>query len=179
MGIEQLSPVGNFPHWGFPERDLLMTLSNTKCWNIFSGNVGAITPWPQRLIYTLLLTLLLLKLLNRVKQERAKIILITPAWLRQIWLPDLIRLSLQPPLCLPLSTDLLTQESGKLKHPNCSQLHFKAWLLNCSRGYLKFCSLEISKGLLNSTKPSTQKNPKPLPAKMEESRDDYLTHVLD
>lgn len=64
--------------------------------------------------------LLLLKCLNRVKQEKAKIILIAPVWPSQIRFPDLIHLSLQPPLHQPPTPDQQTQESGKLKHPNLS-----------------------------------------------------------
>ncbi|CAG2224453.1 unnamed protein product [Mytilus edulis] len=62
--------------------------------------------------------------------ENSKIIVIAPAWPKQSWFPDLLRLSCACPLVLPLRPDLLSQIKGKVLYQNPEKLHLHAWLLS-------------------------------------------------
>ncbi|CAG2212749.1 RNF213 [Mytilus edulis] len=66
--------------------------------------------------------------LQKIAGENCKIIVIAPAWPKQSWFPDLLRLSC--PLVLPLRPDLLSQIKGKVLYQNPEKLHLHAWLLS-------------------------------------------------
>ncbi|CAG2222306.1 unnamed protein product [Mytilus edulis] len=66
----------------------------------------------------------------KIAGENCKIIVIAPAWPKQSWFPDLLRLSCACPLVLPLRPDLLSQIKGKVLYQNPEKLHLHAWLLS-------------------------------------------------
>ncbi|CAG2240950.1 unnamed protein product [Mytilus edulis] len=68
--------------------------------------------------------------LQKIAGENCKIIVIAPAWPKQSWFPDLLRLSCACPLVLPLRPDLLSQIKGKVLYQNPEKLHLHAWLLS-------------------------------------------------
>ena len=70
------------------------------------------------------------QILQKVARESCKIILIAPAWPKQAWFTDLLRLSCARPLLLPLRVNLLSQLKGRIMHPNPENLHLHAWLLS-------------------------------------------------
>ncbi|KAJ1124818.1 hypothetical protein NDU88_003267 [Pleurodeles waltl] len=70
------------------------------------------------------------RVLRKIRQDRAQVILIAPDWPRTVWYSDLLQLSLCPPLRLPLRADLLSQSQGQVLHPNLQSLHLHAWRLS-------------------------------------------------
>lgn len=68
--------------------------------------------------------------LQKIAGTPCRIIVIAPAWPRQAWYSDLLRLSCALPLQLPLSADLLSQFKGRVVHQNPENLHLHAWLLS-------------------------------------------------
>ena len=70
------------------------------------------------------------QVLQKVSQESCKIILFVPAWQKQAWFTDLLRLSCARPLLLPLRVNLLSHLKGRILHPNPENLHLQAWLLS-------------------------------------------------
>ena len=64
-----------------------------------------------------------------VDQGCPSMILIAPGWPNMPWFWDLVILSVQIPLSLPLVTDLVSQPFNGLVHRNLSNLNLHAWLL--------------------------------------------------
>ena len=67
--------------------------------------------------------------LRNISVEQCLIILIAPAWPKQAWFPDFLRLSCAHPLALPVRHNLLSQFKGTILHPN-PELHLFAWFLS-------------------------------------------------
>ena len=67
-------------------------------------------------------------------------ILIAPGWPNMPWFCDLVILSVQIPLSLPLVENLVTQSFNGLVHRNLSNLNLHAWLLE-SRPFRNEASL--------------------------------------
>lgn len=127
-----------FQRWGFPHIDLFASRENRKCQMFcsFQGlSPGSISdaflmPWTNRLLYTFPPFPLVHKVLLKLCRDRVHLILIAPAWPRQHWYTTLLDLSLANPITLPLHPDLITQDHGRLRHPDLQALHLKAWLLH-------------------------------------------------
>ena len=64
------------------------------------------------------------------------LILITPFWTRSAWLPELLQLSIQPPLLLPDCPDTVMDLNRGNAIPSLSKLRLTPWLL-CSEYYGK------------------------------------------
>ncbi|XP_050794038.1 uncharacterized protein LOC127043859 [Gopherus flavomarginatus] len=115
-----------FQRWGFPRIDLFATKSNRKCQEFcsFQGlSPGSITdafllPWTRHLLYAFPPFPLVHKVLLKLRRDKAHLILIAPAWPRQHWFTALLNLSVDPPIPLPLHPDLITQDHGRLCHPD-------------------------------------------------------------
>ncbi|XP_065418201.1 uncharacterized protein LOC135974397 isoform X2 [Chrysemys picta bellii] len=127
-----------FRRWGFPRVDLFATKDNSQCpqfcsfQNLSPGSLAdAFTiPWGGSLRYAFPPFPLIHKVLLKTRRDRATIILIAPAWPRQHWFTTLLELSIVDPITLPLHRDLVTQDRGRLLHPNLSSLHLTAWYLS-------------------------------------------------
>ena len=63
------------------------------------------------------------RLSRRLHKENCHLILIAPAWPKQVWFPDLLRLSCVPPFLLPPRRDLLSHFRGKVPHQHSDNLH--------------------------------------------------------
>ncbi|KAJ1168361.1 hypothetical protein NDU88_000287 [Pleurodeles waltl] len=127
-----------FQMWGFPRIDLFATRENTHCPLFCSlqypvqgalGDAFLIT-WCDQLLYAFPPIPLIPRVLRKIRQDRAQVILIALDWPRRVWYSDLLQLSLCPPLRLPLRADLLSQSQGQVLHPNLQSLHLHAWRLN-------------------------------------------------
>ena len=73
-------------------------------------------------------------LLNQVirkvlDQGCRRMILIAPVWPNMSCFWDLVSLSIQIPISLPLQRDLVTQPFKELVHRNLNNLNLHAWLL--------------------------------------------------
>ncbi|KAG6935305.1 hypothetical protein G0U57_015145, partial [Chelydra serpentina] len=118
--------------------DLFATRENRKC-HVFCSlqgrSPGSLTdafllPWADHLSYAFPPFPLVHRVLLKLRRDRARLILIAPAWPRQHWYTTLLELSVTTPITLPLWLDLITQEHGRLCHPDLQSLHLTAWLLH-------------------------------------------------
>ena len=74
-------------------------------------------------------TALLHKVIQKIRQCNCLIIVIAPGWPGMPWFWDLVQLSTEIPLQLPVSTTLLKQSHNYLFHNNPQHLNFHAWCL--------------------------------------------------
>ncbi|KAJ1156603.1 hypothetical protein NDU88_009321 [Pleurodeles waltl] len=127
-----------FQKWGFPRVDLFATRENAHCPLFCSlqypmqealGDAFQMT-WCGQLLYAFPPIPLIPRVLRKIRQDRALVILIAPDWPRRVWYSDLLQLSTCPPLRLPFRADLLSQSQGQVLHPNLQSLHLHAWRLN-------------------------------------------------
>lgn len=72
--------------------------------------------------------------LKKVEKERCSLIIITPAWHSQPWYPRLLEMSVELPVLLPKTRNLLTSPKGE-KHPLTVQgtLSLVAWKISGNR----------------------------------------------
>ncbi|CAG2239797.1 unnamed protein product [Mytilus edulis] len=135
-------------HWRSPQIDLFATSLNHKLLTFVSPvpdpksfAVDAMSlSWKGMFGYAFPPFRFLSPVLQKIAGENCKIIVIAPAWPKQSWFPDLLRLSCACPLVLPLRPDLLSQIKGKVLYQNPEKLHLHAWLLSglaSERGFLK------------------------------------------
>ncbi|XP_071123792.1 uncharacterized protein [Mytilus edulis] len=125
-------------HWGSPQIDLFATSLNHKLLTFVSPvpdpksfAVDAMSlSWKGMFGYAFPPFRFLSPVLQKIAGENCKIIVIAPAWPKQSWFPDLLRLSCACPLVLPLRPDLLSQIKGKVLYQNPEKLHLHAWLLS-------------------------------------------------
>ena len=71
---------------------------------------------------------------------QCQMIVIAPGWPEMSWFWDLLELSTQPPLKLPLWRSLLKQPHNNCLHRNLEYLNLHAWNLD-SRGDTAICAL--------------------------------------
>jgi hypothetical protein len=124
--------------WGRPHLDLFATSLNRKLDTFVSPvpdplayAVDAMSiSWKGIFAYAFPPFRFLSQVLQKVARESCKIILIAPAWPKQAWFTDLLRLSCARPLHLPLRVNLLSQLKGRIMHPIPESLHLHAWLLS-------------------------------------------------
>ena len=123
--------------WFTPHVDLFATLLNHKlplyvspipdprAWNIDALNIN----WTNLTAYAYPPTALLHKVIQKIKQCHCLIIVIAPGWPGMPWFWDLVQLSTEIPLQLPVSTTLLKQSHNYVFHKNPQQLNLHAWCL--------------------------------------------------
>jgi hypothetical protein len=75
-------------------------------------------PWEGMFVYAFPPFRFLSVVLRKISVEQSLIILKAPAWPKQTWFPDLLRLSCAHPLALPVRHNLLSQFKGTILHPN-------------------------------------------------------------
>ena len=68
--------------------------------------------------------------LHKITGEKCRIIVIAPAWPKQAWFANLLRLSCARPLVLPLKRNILSQFKGGVVHLSPERLHLHAWFLS-------------------------------------------------
>ena len=123
--------------WFTPHVDLFATHLNHKlplyvssipdprAWNIDALNIN----WTNLTAYAYPPTALLHKVIQKIKQCHCLIIVIAPGWPGMPWFWDLVQLSTEIPLQLPVSTTLLKQSHNYVFHNNPQQLNLHAWCL--------------------------------------------------
>ena len=123
--------------WFTPHVDLFATHLNHKlplyvspipdprAWNIDALNIN----WTNLTAYAYPPTALLHKVIHKIKQCHCLIIVIAPGWPGMPWFWDLVQLSTEIPLQLPVSTTLLKQSHNYVFHNNPQQLNLHAWCL--------------------------------------------------
>lgn len=135
-----------FQQWGFPTIDLFATSQNSKCPTFCSraglglGSRGDtfLLRWDAPLLYTFPPTPLLSRVIQKIKTNQCRVILIASKRPRQTWFPYLQQRSECSPHVLPLLLHLLSQDAGQIFHLNLKILppERMASLLRSSEGYL-------------------------------------------
>lgn len=127
-------------HYGAPVADLFASQAAHHChmWFSIKGSPGPLGVdafshrWPTGLLYAFPPVALLPQVLNKIRQERATVLLIAPNWPQSHWFAELMQLLAGRPLELPQRADLLSQADNRLWHPNPGRLQLWAWPLNAS-----------------------------------------------
>ena len=124
--------------WHRPQIDLFATRFNHKLPQFVSPvpdslavAVDALTlPWEDLDAYAFPPTAILGKVVEKLIHSPCKrIILIAPGWPNMAWFWDLVNMSSQVPICLPILPNLLTQPFNQIPHRNLTNLNLHAWLL--------------------------------------------------
>ena len=123
--------------WFTPHVDLFATHLNhklplyvspvpdPKAWDIDALNIN----WTNLTAYAYPPSARLHKVIQKIKQCHCLIIVIAPGWPGMPWFWDLVQLSTEIPLQLPVSTTLLKQSHNYVFHNNPQQLNLHAWCL--------------------------------------------------
>jgi hypothetical protein len=167
-------------HWGNPNIDLFATSLNFKVTTFVSPvpdprafAVDAMSlSWEGVFAYAFPLFIFLAPVLHKITGEKCRIIDIAPAWPKQAWFANLLRLSCARPLVLPLKQNLLSQFKGGLIHLSPERLHLHAWFLS---GIISDRKAFLKK--LPSTSPGQCENP--LASSMMQSGQSSLIGVLE
>lgn len=153
-----------FIQWGTPSTDLFTAYKNKNrpryCSRarirLHSLDSALLLPWDMGLLYAFPSFPLLLKILLKIKRDRAHIILIAPTWPRQTWYPYLTQLVMCPPIHLP-SGHSKPSHSGQVMY-HTSQLGgpppqsmAPTWFQHLESSHSK----EVQEVLLHSKKSST------------------------
>ena len=72
------------------------------------------------------------RVLTKVEDSNADVILIAPGWSNQPWVPALIWLLVEPPFRFPIRDDLIAQNGGRVKRHDLQSLLLHAWLFSGS-----------------------------------------------
>ena len=107
--------------WFTPHVDLFATHLNHK--------LPLYVDWTSLTAYAYPPKALLHKVIQKIKQCHCLIIVIAPGWPGMPWFWDLVQLSTEIPLQLPVSTTLLKQSLKYVFHNNPQQLNLHAWCL--------------------------------------------------
>ena len=94
--------------------------------------------------------------LNKIGTEDVEVILIAPCWPNQVWFPEILDLTIDSPLSIPLSQRLLKQTFSHHFHENPNKLYLHTWRLSIDftrkDGFLK----RLRKGKLYIREPLQQ-----------------------
>ena len=123
--------------WFTPHVDLFAThlnhkrplyvspIPDPKAWDIDARNIN----WTGLTAYAYPPTALLYRVIQKIRQCHCLIIVIAPGWPGMPWFWDLVLLSTEIPLQLPVSTTLLRQSHTYMFHSNPQHLNLYAWCL--------------------------------------------------
>ena len=122
--------------WHRPQVDMFATKYNCKLAQYVSpvpdpsawaGDALTVS-WKNLDMYAFPPVSLLGKVFSKLSDHLYKRV-IAPGWPNMPWFWDLVELSSQVPLCLPMHPDLVTQPFNKACHRNLTNLNLHAWLL--------------------------------------------------
>ena len=119
----------------YPEIDLFASRLNAKVKKFVSWYpdpeacaVDAFTiDWETQLNYAFPPFSLIPRVLSKVQQDQACVLLVAPVWTCQIWYPLLLRLLIERPVLLPRWRNLMTQPHNGKPHPLRHQIHLAVW----------------------------------------------------
>jgi hypothetical protein len=122
-------------HWGNPNIDLFATSLNFKVTTFVSPvpdprayAVDAMSlSWEGMFAYAFPSFRFFTPVLHKITGEKCRIVVIAPAWPKQTWFANLLRLSCARPPVLPLKRNILSQFKGGVVHLSPERLHLHAW----------------------------------------------------
>ena len=112
--------------------------------------------WTNLSAYAYPPTALLHKVIQKIKQYHCLIIIIAPGWPGMPWFWDLVQLSTEIPLQLPMSTTLLKQSHKYVFHNNPQQLNLHAWCLGADNSQEHGFSVEVAERIAAPQRSSTR-----------------------
>jgi hypothetical protein len=124
--------------WHKPMIDLFATKENNKL-SLYVSPVpdeyafavdALVIPWDNLSLYAYPPTGLISKVVTKLRASACEMILIAPLWPEKPWYPDLLPLLVEPPVQLPLRSDLLKQPHMPVYHQNPKVLNLHAWRLS-------------------------------------------------
>ena len=119
--------------------DLFATSANHRCSIYFSpyrdpqsaGTDAFLQSWDGLQAYAFPLFSIIPSVLAKLRESRGtELTLVAPHWAQRPWFPDLLQLSLPPPVVLPDRPDLLHLPRSRLLYPGLRQLRLHAWRLS-------------------------------------------------
>ena len=143
--------------WNQPLVDLFATKLNHKlpvyvsplpdpqAWEVDALNI----PWEGLVAYAYPPTVLITQVIQKLRKERCSIILIAPAWPTQTWFWELVQMTREIPLQLPLIASLLQQPFSQTFHQQPGILRLHAWKLDSRSCRTKDSVRQWQQGLLN------------------------------
>jgi len=119
----------------YPEIDLFASRLNAKVKKYVSWHpdpeacaVDAFTiDWETQLNYAFPPFSLIPRVLSKVQQDQACVLLVAPVWTCQIWYSMLFRLLIERSVLLPQWRNLMTQLHNGKPHPLRHQIHLAVW----------------------------------------------------
>jgi len=122
----------------FPQVDLFATCHNCQVVKFVSWKVD---PWAWKInafsvnwkdlnAYAFPPFILIDKVLLKVREEKSRIMLITPNWPAQGWWPTVLEMSVTDPLLIPPSQGLLRLPPQGTDHPLAGTLSLIAWIVS-------------------------------------------------
>ena len=125
---------------GLPEMDLFASRLNHQLekymsWRPDPNSVGTDAlqhRWDNLYCYAFPPFCLVAKILKKVAQEGAVLLLVTPTWQTQPWYSTLLSMSIQNPILLPMRFQVLTNPQGQT-HPLVKQKQLRASGMDCFR----------------------------------------------
>ena len=129
-----------FSRFGTPNVDLFATRLNSKLPRFYAAFLDPYAEkldsfaqnWGGLYAYAFPPFNLILRTLQKANAEEADLILVTPMWRSQAWLPIALQMCAEPPLLLPKQSDLLTLPDGA-PHILLEQKSFRLLVWKISR----------------------------------------------
>ena len=118
--------------------DLFATSANHRCSTYFSpyrdhqsaGTDAFLQSWDDLQAYSFPPFAIIPRVLAKLRESRGtELTLVAPHWAQRPWFPDLLQLSLAPPVVLPDRPDLLLLPRSRLRYPGLRRLRLHAWRL--------------------------------------------------
>ena len=150
--------------WFTPHVDLFAThlnhklplyvspIPDPKAWDIDALNIN----WTNLTAYAYPPTALLHKVIQKIRQCHCLIIVIAPGWPGMPWFWDLVQLSTEIPLQLPVSTSLLKQSHKYVFHNNPQHLNLHASCLGADNSQEQGLSVEVAERIAAPQRSSTR-----------------------
>ena len=119
--------------------DLFATSENRRCSIYFSpirdpqsaGTDAFLQSWDGLQAYAFPPWSIIPRVLAKLRMSRGtELTLVSPYWPQRPWFPDLLQLSLAPPVVLPDRPDLLFQHRSRLRYQGLHKLRLHAWRLS-------------------------------------------------
>ncbi len=119
--------------FGQAQVDLFATRETSQCplWYSLTplGLDAMVQTWPRLHLYAFPPIALLPGVLERVRRDGVRLLLVAPFWPGRVWFSDLISLLDGSPWEIPIRRDLLSQVGGTLVHPRPELWKLWVWPL--------------------------------------------------
>ena len=106
----------------------------SRCPDAHAWRIDALSfPWANLHLYAFPPFSLLPRILDKIAQDGADLLLVAPYWPQRPLFPRLLRLLVGLPRVLPVQKVLVVQPLSQIPHPRVRSLHLALWPLSGSR----------------------------------------------